>query len=265
MGETEPVIIGLPYYETFDEAQRLVTGAVNTLARLRTWELFARFVPPGAVVADVGGGPGVHARHLAEQGHRVTVVDPVPRHVDQASTIDGVTAVLGDALRLPLPDASCDVVLLMGPLYHLPEAADRHAALREAGRVLRPGGRLIAEVITRHAWLVEATIRGLLGDPETRHDISVNLATGFTSDTPGPEDFHAYLHRTHHLAPEVTAAGFEVDTVVAVEGFAALLGNLADLLTDPTDLLDVLREVESEPSMIGVSPHVQAIAHLPAG
>ena len=46
----------------------------------------------------------------------------------------------GDARALPFADASADALLLLGPLYHLQERADRLRALREAARVLRPGG-----------------------------------------------------------------------------------------------------------------------------
>src|SRR4051794_31578663 len=67
-------------------------------------------------VVDVGGGPGVHAEWLAADGHVVELVDPVPLHVEQASRVPGVTARHGDARDLPMPGASADAVLLLGPL-----------------------------------------------------------------------------------------------------------------------------------------------------
>ena len=48
-------------------------------------------------------------------------------------------------------DASFDLVLVMGPLYHLVEPSDRDRAIREALRVLAPGGLLFASFITRYA------------------------------------------------------------------------------------------------------------------
>ncbi|MEV4285604.1 class I SAM-dependent methyltransferase [Nonomuraea bangladeshensis] len=62
-----------------------------------------------------------------------------------------MTARLGDARRLPVADASQDAVLLLGPLYHLPDRADRVRALTEARRALRPGGVVAAATINRHA------------------------------------------------------------------------------------------------------------------
>jgi ubiquinone/menaquinone biosynthesis C-methylase UbiE len=99
---------------------------------------------PPARVVDVGGGSGVHAEWLAADGHVVELVDPVPLHVEQASRVPGVTARHGDARDLPMPGASADAVLLLGPLYHLVEREDRVRALREAARVVRPGGVVAA-------------------------------------------------------------------------------------------------------------------------
>src|SRR5207253_5707878 len=50
-----------------------------------------------------------------------------------------VRAELGDARQLDIADESFDAVLLLGPLYHLTDRGDRVRALREAGRVAKPG------------------------------------------------------------------------------------------------------------------------------
>jgi ubiquinone/menaquinone biosynthesis C-methylase UbiE len=80
-------------------------------------------------VLDVGGGPSWYSSWLAERGYSVHLIDPVPLHVEQAMkrAANGpyFSTALGDARGLPHPDDTMDVVLLMGPLYHLPERADR--------------------------------------------------------------------------------------------------------------------------------------------
>ncbi|MEV6899592.1 class I SAM-dependent methyltransferase [Amycolatopsis sp. NPDC051372] len=98
-----------------DEDTRLTRSAHGKLEFLRTRELVRRALTRTAQrVLDVGGGTGVHARWLAADGHSVHVVDPVPRHVEVAAGIPGVSAELGDARALTWPDASADVVLLFG-------------------------------------------------------------------------------------------------------------------------------------------------------
>ena len=84
-------------------------------------------------------------------GYQVKLVDPMAEHVAVAASLPGVTAVVGDARRLDAADASVDAVLLFGPLYHLIERADRLTALREARRVARPGGVVLAVGISRFA------------------------------------------------------------------------------------------------------------------
>ncbi|MEV7007591.1 class I SAM-dependent methyltransferase [Streptosporangium sp. NPDC051022] len=66
----------------------------------------------------------------------VGLFDPVPAHVERAGELAGVTARPGDARALPVRDAGADAVLLLGPLYHLAEHADRIRALSEARRAL---------------------------------------------------------------------------------------------------------------------------------
>ncbi len=123
-----------------------------------TLRAMREFIPPNSKILDVGGGPGRYTIDLAKNGHRVTLLDLSSGNVDLARvkaeetgvSVDGF--VHGNALDLSMfEDASFDTVLLMGPLYHLTEPADRDRAIREALRVLAPGGILFASFITRYA------------------------------------------------------------------------------------------------------------------
>jgi arsenite methyltransferase len=56
---------------------------------------------------------------------------------------DRVEVHTADLRELPLPDATADVVVSSLAFHNLPGAQDRDRALREAARILRPGGRLV--------------------------------------------------------------------------------------------------------------------------
>lgn len=98
-------------------------------------------------VVDVGCGPGLYLRRLAErQGLRLIGVDlsrgmlaDLERGWDVR--LPKPRLLVADAQALPLPGASCDVALAMHMLYHVPDMA---RAARELRRVLRPGGVLLA-------------------------------------------------------------------------------------------------------------------------
>src|SRR6185295_6561720 len=170
----------------------------------------------------------------------VHLVDPVARHVRQAEAANHprrlASARVGDARALDRADASVDVVLLLGPLYHLPERTDRLAALREARRVLRPGGRLFAAAISRFASLIDGIRTGkLLDDPAFAAIVERDLEDGRHINETGTLSFFttSYFHRPEDLAAEVTEAGFEEAVVHALEGPGAFLAGFEERFEDP--------------------------------
>ena len=93
-------------------------------------------------MVDVGCGQGALVRALAARGARVTGVEISEGQLAAAIDNDagaGARYLVGRAERLPLEDASVDVVLFMRSLHHVPPP-DMTPALSEARRVLRPGG-----------------------------------------------------------------------------------------------------------------------------
>lgn len=249
------------------EHERLRIGG-GRLELARTKELLQRYLPePPASVLDVGGGPGVYASWLSDAGYRVQLVDAVELHVEQAREAGTFTAALGDARALEQPDASVDVVLLLGPLYHLTERVDRLRALQEARRVLPPGGLLAAAAISRWASLLDGTRRGHINDEEFRHILERGLSEGqHRNPTNQPEWFTtSYFHRPEELRAEVTEAGFTLEGVFGVEGPGWLLSR-EDQNARWADergresLLYVARLAERDPGMASMSAHLLAIA-----
>jgi demethylmenaquinone methyltransferase/2-methoxy-6-polyprenyl-1,4-benzoquinol methylase len=94
---------------------------------------------PGRRLADVGGGTGNYALVLRREGWEPVVVDRSPAMLARAAA-KGLETVEADAQRLPFEDESFDAVTMISMLHHV---EDRDAALAEAQRILRPGGRLV--------------------------------------------------------------------------------------------------------------------------
>jgi ubiquinone/menaquinone biosynthesis C-methylase UbiE len=262
----------LGYYERGEEASRLLSG-LGRLEFLRTQEILRRVLPrPPARIADVGGGPGVHAAWLAEDGYAVTLLDPVPLHVEQARAVASdqphasFLVAAGDARTLPLEDGSQDAALLLGPLYHLIERADRVGALGEARRVVRPGGLVAVGAISRIASVLDGVARDLLGDPDFRAMTIREMGNGQHRAVEGRWFTTAYFHRVDELRTECVDAGLEVVELLAVEGPAAILPDLGDRMADDrlaSLVLDSARIVEHDADMLGATSHFLAIARRP--
>lgn len=257
------------HYDSGQEDERLRQGR-GRLELWRTRDVLRRWLPaPPARVLDVGGASGVHAEWLAADGYDVELIDPVPLHVEQAGRIPGVRAREGDARELDAPDASADAVLLLGPLYHLPDRAQRSAALAEAARVVRPGGLVAVATISRFASLHDSIRRGWLGEPDWVAAVEQTIVDGRHHGLAfGDRDRFttAYFHHPAEIAPELTEAGLEVAAVVSVEGPPAIMTEADALLDNPADLevlLRWLRLLESEPSLLGASSHLIGLARRP--
>lgn len=121
----------------------------------------------GLRVLDVGCGQGIDLVRYARSGAIATGIDLTPRHVEIATAHlaaagVGGTVVQGDAERLPFEDASFDRVSSNGVLHHTPGI---EAALREANRVLRPGGEARIVLYNRsslHYWVNQFIYAGLI-------------------------------------------------------------------------------------------------------
>jgi SAM-dependent methyltransferase len=267
--EVDPAIA--EYYSRAPEEHRLQEGA-SLLESLRTRELIGRFAArPPAVVLDIGGAAGAYALWLAGEGYEIHLVDPIQRLVceaerrSKASTHPIASCQVGDARSLPFADRCADAVLLLGPLYHLTSWRERAKAIEESARVLKKGGYLFAAGISRWASVMDGLAGDLFADPRFAAITEIDLHDGQHRNDCGKLDYFttSYFHRPEDLRLEVRCAGLEVVGLFGVEGPGWILPDLRERLADPRrrqDLLRVARQVESEPSMIGTSAHLMAVA-----
>ena len=262
----------IQHYQQFREDQRL-GWELGAFELARTQQIVQRHLP-GAhqTVIDVGGGPGIYSLWLARLGHEVHLVDATPKHIEQARAASLAqpdhplaSAHAGDARSLPQEDDSADAVLLMGPLYHLTTREDRLLALREALRVARPRALLFAAAISRFASLVDGLARGFVDDPAFAQIVDGDLRDGQHRNPTGKLDYFttAYFHHSDELRSEMTEAGWREVEIFAVEGIAWAARDFETRWSDPNrqeQLLDLVRRTETEPSLLGASPHLLGVA-----
>ena len=258
------------YYDRAQEESRLALGPFQ-LEALRTRELILRHAPkPPAIVLDVGGAAGAYAFWLAEQAYEVHLIDAVPRLIEVARTRNARVAnrlrscTVGDARGLPHASETVALVLLLGPLYHLVRAEERELALREARRVLRPNGVVVAAGISRFASTLDGLAREVLSDPEFAQIAAGDLSDGHHQNATDRLDYFttAYFHRPEELRREVMDAGFDIEGLYGVEGPGWILPDFMERWSDPARrevLVNVARALESEASVIGMSAHLLAV------
>ncbi|HZT42106.1 MAG TPA: methyltransferase domain-containing protein [Chthonomonadaceae bacterium] len=260
------------HYASGYEADRLHTGE-GQLDRARTRELLLRFLPPApATILDVGGGPGSHACWLARQGYKVHLIDITPLHVQMAEEASRrqpeaplAGASIGDACALSWEAATVDAILLFGPLYHLTDREDRLQALREAYRVLKPGGVLLAVGISRFASTLDGLRHGYLKDPQFAEIVYQDLHNGQHRNPTGKLEYFmdTFFHHPNELRAEVSEAGFKVTGVYGVEGPGWILSdfeNWWDHAEYRERFLRIARALETEPCLIGASAHLIVVA-----
>lgn len=261
----------IKYYDQYDEQARLAR-ALGQIEFARTQCIISRYLKdPPATVLDVGGAAGRYSCWLAKLGYQVHLIDPVPRHVEQARQASAdqpetpiTSCALGDARQLEFNDELADAVLLLGPLYHLVEQSDRKRALSEAYRVLKPGGFVFAAAISRFASTIDGFTSGYYLDPIFQRIILADLATGqHRNPTDNPAYFmDTFFHHPDELKAEVSGAGFEIKGVFALEGIIYMLKDFENAWSAGIYrqfLLEVIGSLEQEPSLIGASPHMLCV------
>ena len=260
------------HYAVSYEELRLDSNA-GKIEKKRLQEFLQRFLPaPPAAILDVGGGTGVHACWLAKRGYEVHLVDILPVHVELASKASEAqpdtplaTVSVGDACSLKRSDASVDGVLLFGPMYHLTDREDRLTALKEAYRVLKPGGTLMAIGVSRFVYALDGLFRGFLDDPAFVSIVERDLQDGQHRNPTNNRNYFtkSFFHNSEELQTEVREGKFQVLECLGVEGPGWLLQNFKDHWDDDgrrSRMFKIIQALESEPSLLGISAHLMVVA-----
>lgn len=226
-----------------------------------TKRYLCEYIEEGALnIFDIGGGPGRYSLFLAEKGHSVTLLDLSQHNIDVAKEkskelgIPLQDCIKGDALDLPEFKEQFDVVLLMGPLYHLTVKKDREKALEEALSKLKPGGTLVASFISGYAPMLDAIGYCDQGMSSTPEELLCYLDNGENIDGAGFTT--AYFTSVKEAREMMEQAGLTEQVFAGVENvFSTKERDLMNKLEDFEKWMEVVYQLSRDPKLYGMSEH----------
>ena len=257
------------YYSKFDEKSRLQDQ--HSLERIRTQEIISRYLNSNTLsILDIGGAAGIYSFWLTGLGHKVDLIDLTPKHIEEAKKVEIESKIklhsltIGNACNLPFKDDSYEIVLLMGPMYHILEKDQRMKALSEAKRVLKSNGFIFVAAISRFASMFDAFIKELIEDNEFYPIMLRDIESGkHINPTKRPEYFtDAYFHQPDELKNEIEEAGIKCLGILPVEGLGNSIPEIQKKIQNEgykEKLLNAIRKTENESSILGVSSHFLGI------
>ncbi len=142
-------------YEKYKEENRLTTNNSRKIEFITTIRVLTEILPVNGKVLDCAAGTGIYAFHLADKGYDVTALDITPRHIEiineQLKTKDyNMITGINDATNLSqFEDESFDIVLCMGPIYHITDSNLRDQCIKECLRNKKKNGRLVVAYINK--------------------------------------------------------------------------------------------------------------------
>lgn len=218
------------YYENNAEKEwQRLNKPYNRIEFASTMQLIEKYFPKEGHICDVGSGPGRYAIELLQRGYRVTLFELSAKELELASTqiselgLQAEDYICENALNLHvMPSEAYDAALVMGPLYHILDAADREEVIRQTARILKPGGVAILAYINSWGTLKAGVTEFSDSFRDTEHlyaylgEQKLGENTGFTE---------CYFTTPPRALEEVEQGEFEVITYAGAEGFLSGMSN----------------------------------------
>ncbi|HKM35068.1 MAG TPA: class I SAM-dependent methyltransferase [Lachnospiraceae bacterium] len=262
------------YDEQYDEWNRLERHFVEFTLTKRYMDTYLNQYCEASVkqtlkIFDIGGGPGRYSLYLGGKGHKVTLLDLSAKNVEVAKqkaaeariTLEKI--IKGNALNLEGMDQDYDVILLMGPLYHLLEEVDRRKAVTEALRHLKTGGLLFVSFISAFAPLQDSFSypdqMGISGGDNDYHQLVAYLKDGRNiEDENNYNGFTtAYFTGIQEAKDLMNSFGLKELTFAGVEGMLACKEHeIGQLPQEEKDAwLEVVYRLSTNEYLLGTSMH----------
>lgn len=235
------------------------------------WHFIRKLLPGRGHILDNGAGPGKYAMELARCGYEVTLTDLTPVLVEQAERKAEELGLrqqfrgfhTADARELALfREEQFDASLMLGPMYHLQEEADRVKAVRELRRVTVTGGLVFVAFMSRIRFMATALMYPQHWKPLDRAAaIDRFLETGVFDHQDEGRFTGAYYFNIDEVEPFMQAQGFESVRLVASSGIGRFSQEQTDYwrgLGEPewNRVMELVYEAAESPYLLGLSSHL---------
>lgn len=239
-------------YDIFDEEKRLRSkaGRVEFITTVRYIE---KYLKPGDKILDIGAGTGAYSIYFSRNGYEVSSLELADANIrkfrEKIMPSDCIDLVQGNALDLSrYPDGRFDIVLVLGPLYHLEKPEDKQRCIAEAKRVCKDGGKIFFAFISND--MVPMT--------EFAYDEKYFLGDTYDHETFKVFDFPFVFHTLDEMREILHRGGVKILNEVASDGMSELLAGRINAL-DEQSYEQYLRYhfyVCERPEMLGRSNHL---------
>ncbi|MEK3911554.1 bifunctional 2-polyprenyl-6-hydroxyphenol methylase/3-demethylubiquinol 3-O-methyltransferase UbiG [Paenibacillus sp. FSL H7-0331] len=257
------------YYETFDEWGRLDREPLEFNIN---WHFIQQYLPGHGAVLDNGAGPGKYALKLAQLGYKVTLTDLTPKLVELArakaehlSLLEQFTAFeVADATDLSrFTDGQFAASLMLGPLYHLQQEADRVAAVQELNRVTEMNGVVFVAFMPRVRHVLSSLLSPTNWKPHDEAAAIIRFMETGTFDHQDEGRFTgAYYYNIEEIQPFMETQGFETLKIIGSSNIGSLLSQAQwNYWRERGDeeiekIFDIFLRTAENPYVLGASSHI---------